>query len=648
MPTARRLESSDARRGEWPLAIPRAQLEATASKVKSDSVAAQLAAAQFAIAATLLVVAVLGTVGGFAMPVMVTANAMAQEVNPPPRSVRAELPLTTLELQTQPGQPSQQPNVLPNPEANQEANQEAAQSAAPAAAPDRGPEVAPAIASELALESAVVRAIAAAEVSVVAIARERLRGNVRGADATPAFFSDRTPDDPEYVPNEFGSGVVIDRGGLILTNYHLLGDPAANRYWVWSNKRPFAAELLAADPWMDLAVLKIAAQDLKPIPLGEGRSLRKGQFLVALGNPYATARDGQPSATWGILSNIGRRAPHSGNRERHRRDRNSFGEPGGRAVPAGQTLGPEGGRAAVQGDGAKVANAQGTPEDESRSGRGETLHEYGNLLQLDMRLPWGTSGGAVVNLRGELVGLTSALAALEGYEANAGFAIPVDEVFRRTVETLKAGKKAEYGFLGIAPELLPLNRRQEPGAAGVLVRQIVPGTTASRSDLRPGDVITHVADVTVHDAVDLVREVSRLPADTTVSLTVVRRPAENVKVPVLLSKKYVGGWPPPYSRLPELQWRGMKVEFATAIPRFEERIGELDPAGCVVVLEVREGSSAWLAGLRPGMFISNVESQRVLRPVDFHAAVAGKTGKVALRIATMNPAETLRIVAPEP
>jgi serine protease Do len=265
-----------------------------------------------------------------------------------------------------------------------------------------------------------------------------------------------------------------------------------------------------------------------------------------------------------------------------------------------------------------------------------------------MRLPWGTSGGAVVNLRGELVGLTSALAALEGYEANAGFAIPVDEVFRRTVETLKAGKKAEYGFLGIAPELLPLNRRQEPGAAGVLVRQIVPGTPASRSDLRPGDVITHVADVTVHDAVDLVREVSRLPADTTVSLTVVRRPAENVKVPVLLSKKYVGGWPPPYSRLPELQWRGMKVEFATAIPRFEERIGELDPAGCVVVLEVREGSSAWLAGLRPGMFISNVESQRVLRPADFHAAVAGKTGKVALRIATMNPAETLRIVAPEP
>ena len=494
-------------------------------------------------------------------------------------------------------------------------------------------------APESALESAVVRAIAAAEVSVVAIARERLRENGRGDAAAPAFFSDRSPDDPEYVPHDFGSGVVIDRGGLILTNYHLLGDPLGNRYWVWSNRRPFPAELLAADPWTDLAVLKIAAPDLKPIPLGDAKNLRKGQFLVALGNPYAIARDGQASATWGILSNVGRRAPHGDGRARQRRDQDFFGDLSGRDSPA------------VPAEGAEKNNQAATRiagGDSSRAGRGETLHEYGNLLQLDMRLQWGTSGGAVVNLRGELVGLTSSLAALEGYEANAGFAIPVDDVFRRAVETLKSGKKAEYGFLGIAPELLPLARRQEPGTAGVLVRQIVPGTPASRSDLRPGDVITHVADVAVFDSVDLVREVSRLPADSNVGLTVTRRMAETTKIPVLLTKKYVGDWPPPFSRVPDPQWRGLQVEFATAIPRFEERIGELDPAGCVVALAVREGSAAWLAGLRPGMFISHVESQRVLKPADFHAAVAGKAGKVALRVTTANPAESLRTVAPEP
>jgi S1-C subfamily serine protease len=301
------------------------------------------------------------------------------------------------------------------------------------------------------------------------------------------------------------------------------------------------------------------------------------------------------------------------------------------------------GAAVGAGGGANVGLGDGT-----RNVGGETLHEYGNFLQLDMRLQWGASGGAIVNLQGELVGLASALAALEGYEANAGFAIPVDDVFRRTVETLKSGKKAEYGFLGIAPELLPLPRRQEPGVSGVLVRQIVPGTPAARSDLRPGDVITHVADVPVFDSVDLVREVSRLPADFNVGLTVTRRAGETTKIPVLLSKKYVGNRPPPYARMPDPRWRGLQVEFATAIPRFEERIGELDPAGCVVAVDVREGSAAWLAGLRPGMFISHVESQRVLRPADFHAAVAGKPGKVALRVTAANPAETLRSVGPEP
>jgi S1-C subfamily serine protease len=495
-----------------------------------------------------------------------------------------------------------------------------------------------ALATALSLESAVTRAIASAEVSVVAIARERYRDTTRGANQgaapqaaqglalggndEPAFFSDRSPEDPEHIPHEFGSGVVIDRGGLVLTNYHVLGDPGSNRYWVWSNKRPFPAELVAADPWTDLAVLKIAASDLKPIPFGEAKRLRKGQFLVALGNPYAVARDGQASATWGILSNVGRRAPHGGGRDRIRRDQTILGERAASPAPSG---------------------------DNSRTRRGETLHEFGNLLQLDMRLQWGTSGGAVVNLQGELVGLTSALAALEGYEANAGFAIPVDDVFRRAVEALKGGKKPEYGFLGIAPELLALGRRQEPATSGVLVRQIVPGTPASRSELRQGDVITHVADVPVFDSVDLVREVSRLPADSTVSLTVTRRSAESSKVPVLLSKKYVGDWPPAYSRVPEPRWRGLQVDFATAIPRFEERIGDLDPDGCVAVVDVIDRSPAWMAGLRPGMFISHVESQRVARPSEFFNAVAGKSSKVTLRVTTAaNPAEALRTVAADP
>lgn len=484
-----------------------------------------------------------------------------------------------------------------------------AQEPPPANPPATGPAGSSPAPAVLALEAAIVQAIARAEKSVVAIARERPRVNVRGDDDNPPFFAERAPEDPEYVPQEFGSGVVIERGGLIVTNHHVLGDPTKNRYWVWVNRRPYPAEVKAADPWLDLAVLKIAADNLEPIRLGDAKGVKKGQFVVSLGNPYAVARDGQPSATWGIVSNLARKAPAS----------------------APRTAG---------------------------TAAGETLHHYGTLIQVDSRLQWGASGGALVNLNGELIGLTTALAALEGYEANAGFAIPVDDTFRRTLETLKSGKKPEYGFLGVAPELLPVVRRQL-GHGGILVRQIVPGTPAARSGLRLGDLITHVAGVPVVDSSDLIRELSSRPADAIVKLGVLRPeskgeadgkalPRREVEVPVELSKKFVGGARLPYAEQSDPEWRGVRVEYSTAIAQFEDRLGELDPDGCVAVLDVRPNSVAWKAGMRPGTFVSHVDGRRVTRPADFFTAVGGKDGPVRVRVTATKASDAIRVVEPEP
>ena len=82
---------------------------------------------------------------------------------------------------------------------------------------------------------------------------------------------------------------------------------------------------------------------------------------------------------------------------------------------------------------------------------------YGTLIQTDARLNLGTSGGALLNLKGEMIGLTTALAAMSGYEQAAGYAVPIDETFRRVVETLKQGREVEYGFLGV--------RAREPARA---------------------------------------------------------------------------------------------------------------------------------------------------------------------------------------
>ncbi len=204
------------------------------------------------------------------------------------------------------------------------------------------------------------------------------------------------PTDADFMPNEFGAGVVVG-DGQILTNYHVLGDPQSSSYFVWTQHRPFRAKIVAADPWYDLAVLSIEDSRVRPIQFGDASTVRKGQLVLALGNPQAIARDGEVSASWGIVSNVLRRAPPVPQRSDD---------------PLGK----------------------------------ETIHHYGTLIQTDAKLNFGFSGGALINMQGEMVGLTTSFAAGVGFESSAGFAIPVNDRFRRVVESLREGRKPEYGL----------------------------------------------------------------------------------------------------------------------------------------------------------------------------------------------------------
>ena len=152
----------------------------------------------------------------------------------------------------------------------------------------------------------------------------------------------------------------------------------------------------------------------------------------------------------------------------------------------------------------------------------QSLHQFGTLIQTDARLHLGTSGGALVNLKGEMIGLTTSLAALTGYEQPAGFAIPVDDAFRKTVDTLKQGRVPSYGFLGVQPEHLSVAERQA-GKFGAQVSYVVPGTPADQAGLREEDVITHINGEKVYDKNTLFRELSRLPAESKITLTLNRR-----------------------------------------------------------------------------------------------------------------------------
>lgn len=432
-----------------------------------------------------------------------------------------------------------------------------------------------ALQAALVLEQALVHSIAAAEKSVVAIARVR-----KGAH----FAEGKGPTDPDFVPNEFGTGVIVDRAGLILTNYHVLGDIAKHDYYVWVQKRPFQAKATveAADPWIDLAVLKIEADDLQPMKLGNAKGIRKGQLVIVLGNPYAIARDGQVSASWGIISNTARKAV---------------------ALP----------RAYQASDGR------------------ETLHHYGTLIQVDAKLNMGTSGGALINLQGEMIGLTTSLAALAGYDKSGGFAIPVNDAFRRTLEKLKTGHKADFGFLGVEPQHLTTVERQH-GKFGARIKAVVPGTPAMAAKLQSGDIITQVDGERVFDKNSLIRLLSQLPAQTQAVLTI-QRGGRSLKTKVVLTKKFIASARKSYSRIVEKAWRGIRIDYATAIPprQFQQRSHQIDPQGCVAVVEIQRDSPAWKAGLRLWTFISHVGSTQVSNPREFYEAVAGIPGAVQLR-----------------
>ena len=325
--------------------------------------------------------------------------------------------------------------------------------------------------------------------------------------------------------------------------------------------------------------------------MGNATELKKGQIVISLGNPYAIARDGQASAAWGIVANLGRKAP---------------------------TM----------------------PSESDPSGR-PTLHHYGTLIQTDAKLNLGASGGPLLNLKGEMVGLSVTLAAAPGYEAAAGYAIPVDPTFRRAVETLKQGREVEYGFLGIQPMNL---RPQEilAGMHGMRVGQIVSGTPAARYGLKPGDIVTAVDDTPLHDADGLVLNVGRLPVDAVARLSVLRDGNPRT-IEVSLSKYAVRG--KKIVTAPESAWRGMRVDYPTAVEddagRFRGGTSFVDDA--VVIVEVAENSSAWEAGLRRGMFVTHVDGSPVRTPKEFAAAVARNRRSVQLRLSDdeKNPVRTV-------
>lgn len=387
-----------------------------------------------------------------------------------------------------------------------------------------------------------------------------------------------------------GAGVVIDASGLVLTQY-LVVKPGDRHTVATITGERLPAEIVGADPRSGLAVLRVRSDKLKPIEFGQAEDLRKGNLVVVVGNPYSLETDGQPTASYGVVSNTSRKAPN------------------------GENLN----------DASRIDLETG-----QRAFR-TTLHHFGTLIQTDARLGWNASGGAMVTLDGKLVGLTTTVATIAGHEQPAGYAIPINSMMRRIIATLKEGREVEYGLLGI--RFQPNAATQmSTGAMGVAVWRVYPGSAANRAGLQTGDLIAEVDGQPTPSPEHLQLAVGSLPPGEE-KLVVYERSGQRREATVRLDKIFVTGNKVITNRPPA--WQGIRVDFATATESSDILDAALqkllDPQGCVAVVEVEEGSVSWQRGVRPGMFISHVSGQRVATPQQFRDAVRKAGGSVKLR-----------------
>ena len=354
-----------------------------------------------------------------------------------------------------------------------------------------------------------------------------------------------------------GSGVIIDsESGYVVTNHHVIENADQIRVRL-DDGRSFEAKVVGADPEADVAVIQIPAQSLKAIKLGDSDSLRVGDFVVAIGNPFGLSQ----TATSGIVSALG------------------------------------------------------------RSGLG--IEGYEDFIQTDASINQGNSGGALVNLRGELIGVNTAILARGGGNVGIGFAIPVNMVVSLTAQIIEFGE-VRRGRLGVHIQDLTPELAQAFGVeagSGALISKVIPDSAAKAADLREGDVITMVNGRAIKGATELRNVIGLARADEEIELTYIRdRKSFNKKIRIRAVVAESG--------------RGIQISESFEGARLEDVDDSSSQNGQpgIRVVEVTSGSAAWQAGLRSGDIILSVNRQWVFSLEDLVQIVNGRTSGLLLNI----------------
>jgi serine protease Do/serine protease DegQ len=301
----------------------------------------------------------------------------------------------------------------------------------------------------------------------VNISIENRRSLIPGLNRNPIerfFKKQRVPQLPKSETQTLGSGLIFDKRGYVLTNYHVVRDVEGISVRL-ADGRVFdhdRVKLIGTDAKTDLAVLKLESDERLPVAkLGDSDSLKIGQWAIAVGEPFGLSG----SVTVGVISAKGR----------------------------SQLAYPD-------------------------------APSYQDFIQTDAAVNPGNSGGPLLNVAGEVIGVNTAIHSTMGGNVGIGFAIPINAA-RRVAEQLMRKGKVTRGYLGITIQEITPSLQEALGLStnqGVMVGSVVTGSPADRAGLKSEDVITRLDSSPVTSVAHFRMMVADLDPGTTVTLTVLR------------------------------------------------------------------------------------------------------------------------------
>ncbi len=417
--------------------------------------------------------------------------------------------------------------------------------------------------------------------SVVSIVAEGAYGtSTNPHDELPSPFfvpKENGKEKPQHHRPSFGSGVVVRKTGYILTNFHVIDGFENGKITVTlHNGDKYDAAVVGKDPNTDLAILKIACDNLRKAAFGDSKSVKVGDWVVAIGSPFGYSQ----TVSAGIISAVGR--THI----------TPFPKP----------------------------------------------FAYENFIQTDAAINPGNSGGPLVNLRGEVIGVNSAIATRTGGSQGVGFAISA-EIANEVIYDLIEKGRVVRGYLGVGIQDINdglasylnlidksdvLRKFGLDSDKGAFISEVWGDTPASRGGIHPGDVIIEFNGKEISDANDLQNAIRTSGVDNEVKVKVIRNKRENwlvVKIdqqPDNMSGKTFAT----IKEFLEPTSISMGLTVTDLISEKAEDTGYEKGRG-VLVKHVESNSPAERAGILPGDIILKVGSKDVNSVEEFQSVLNG-------------------------